>query len=143
MDRTIWILVVLNTILTFGHHVDHVVRHRVGWPLDDHVTAFTFSLGFYVLIGVGVVLTRRGVVGPGFWSLLAASGFLFIGLLHFSPIAIDPIDMIVHDYPTRTGAAIALTWVALLVLALGYAAVYAGMRWAALRREARLANAAN
>lgn len=48
-------LVVLTTALTLGHHVYHVVRgNHSGWPFQDHVSPFTFSLLVYRVVATGL-----------------------------------------------------------------------------------------
>lgn len=46
------------TVLSLGHHLDHVVRgNHTGRPLTDQVTPFTYSLGVYPLILLGLCLS--------------------------------------------------------------------------------------
>ena len=136
MDRTIWRLVVLITICSIGHHVDHALRHHAGWPLTDHVTPYTYALGAYVLVIAGSILTRRGVVGPGYWSLFALGGALFIGLTHYGPGAEDPPSAFAAQYGSETKAAIAIAWLWLFLASLVTATVYCGRRWMILRQRA-------
>jgi hypothetical protein len=133
MNRKVWILVVFNTIFSLGHHVDHAVRHHIGWPLSHEVTPFTHALGIYVFILVGTILTRRGVVGPGYWSILAMIGIVFIVGTHFGPLAEDPVSAVMSEHATRTRGLIAVTWLVLFVTSLVTAAAYSGWRWAKLR----------
>ena len=47
-----WLLVAAASVTIFGifHHVDHVVRgNHSGWPFEEAVTPFTFSLLIYAL----------------------------------------------------------------------------------------------
>jgi hypothetical protein len=65
---TLYRLTYLAAALSFGHHIDHVIRHNaVGWPLTGQVNAFTVSLVIYPIIITGLLLYRAGRVGPGFW----------------------------------------------------------------------------
>src|SRR3954466_15675595 len=101
MDRVVWTLVWVNLVLSAGHHVDHALRHHVGWPLSPHVTPFTHALAVYVFIIVGAVLSRRGRGGPGYWSILAVVGFVFIVGTHFGPYAEDPVSKVMSEHATR------------------------------------------
>jgi hypothetical protein len=47
-------LIYLATVLSLGHHLDHVLRgNHSGWPLSGDVTPFTYSLAVYPLILLG------------------------------------------------------------------------------------------
>src|SRR5947208_2589440 len=99
MSRTAWSLLAAINMLGIGHHFDHAFRHHlVGWPFADQFTGFTVALLFYVVVVIGILLTRRGVVGPGFWSILAAVSFVFMVGSHFGPVAEDPISNYVPEY---------------------------------------------
>jgi hypothetical protein len=128
MDGALWWLIAVCTALSLGHHVDHVLRDATGWPFAGHSTnPFTFSLLVYGVIGVLIILTLRGVAGPGSWSLLTGLGALFIAAVHFGPIADDTISMMYHGYSTAAAGTAALGWLAAQLTALtatcGYAAV--------------------
>ncbi len=57
------------TLLSLGHHGDHVARgNHTGWPLTDEISAFTYSLGIYPVILVGLWLSRRGDAGAS-WDM--------------------------------------------------------------------------
>jgi hypothetical protein len=61
-------LVLEASVTTFGffHHVDHVVRgNHSGWPLEEEITPFTFSLLIYALLLPGLYLTWRGRLMAG------------------------------------------------------------------------------
>ena len=52
------LLVVAVGVTIFGvlHHVDHVVRdNHSGWPFQEAVTPFTFSLLIYALLCQGFI----------------------------------------------------------------------------------------
>ena len=137
MDRIIWSLVLSTTVLSAGHHVDHALRHHIGWPLSNHVTPFTYALFVYVAIAVGAVLSWRRVVGPGFWAILAAIGICFIGFTHFGPFAEDPPALFVRDYGgDQTKALLATIWLWMFLASLFTAMVYSAWRWSALRQRA-------
>jgi hypothetical protein len=108
VDRIIWSLAASTAILSFGHHVDHALRHKIGWPLSHHVTPFTYALGIYVAIGVGAVLSKCGVVGPGYWAILALIGIVFVVGTHYGPFADDPPSTFAAAYGSETKATLAI-----------------------------------
>ena len=58
----IWLLVLAGCTTVFGlvHHVDHVVRgNHSGWPFEQAITPFTFSLLIYALLLPGLYLTAK------------------------------------------------------------------------------------
>lgn len=137
MNRKIWTLVVLTVILSVGHHVDHALRHHAGWPVESQVTPFTYFLGIYVAIAIGTILSHRGTVGPGFWAILAAIGFLGITLTHFGSVAEDPPSLFASAYGIQVKGTIALIWLGLFELALATDFMYCGYRWTVLRKQTR------
>jgi hypothetical protein len=135
MDRIIWSFVGSTTVLSIGHHIDHALRHKMGWPLVHEVTPFTYALGFYVAIAIGAPLSTRGVVGPGFWAIVAMIGLAFLVPSHYGPIAEDPTSMFASAYGSQTKGMIALIWLWIFLLTLTIALVYCAYRWAVLRRQ--------
>lgn len=117
-SETLYRLTYLAAAMSLGHHVDHVIRHNaVGRPLTDQVNAFTISLVIYPVIAAGLLLYRAGRVGPGFWALVSGGGAVFVGAVHFGPVAVEPPEMILGHYQAFTlglhlafaaGAAVAL-----------------------------------
>ena len=139
LTRRLSVLLVMATVFSVGHHVDHIIRgNHVGWPLIDRVTPFTYSLGVYPLILLGLVLTRWRRVGAGFWALLAGAGLLFVGLVHFGPLALEPPEDIVGPYRSRVAGWLALGWLVALLAILGVTAVYSALLWRRAARERRL-----
>ena len=66
-NRMLYGLIFVAMFMSFGHHIDHVIRgNHVGWPLTEHVTPFTYSLGLYPLIFLGLYLYASGSVGRAF-----------------------------------------------------------------------------
>lgn len=58
-----WLLITANCTMIFGilHHVDHVDRgNHSGWPFEEALTPFTFSLLIYALLLPGLYLTAKG-----------------------------------------------------------------------------------
>ena len=90
LDRWARALIPAALLLSLGHHRDHVVRgDHVGWPLTPEVTPFTYSLGIYPLLLLGLLLARRGRVGPGYWALLSGPGAVFVAAVHLGPAAVE------------------------------------------------------
>lgn len=123
-------LALLTMLFGIGHHVDHVIRgNHVGWPLIPELTPFTYSLGFYPMIALGLYLYLRNRVGPGFWAILAGVGFFFVGLLHFGPLAVEPPADILGPYSSKLAGYAALGWLVLFLLLLAATSLYAARLW--------------
>jgi len=83
-----WLLVAAASVTIFGffHHVDHVVRgNHSGWPFEEAVTPFTFSLLIYVLLLPGLYLTARGHLMTKYWLFTAVVGLALVIWVHFVP----------------------------------------------------------
>ncbi len=81
-----WLLVVAASVTIFGffHHVDHVVRgNHSGWPFEEEVTPFTFSLLIYALLVPGLYLAWRGRLMAGYWLSTAAVLIALVTSVHF------------------------------------------------------------
>ena len=77
------------TIFAILHHVDHVIRgNHSGWPFQEEVTPFTFSLLIYVLLLPGLYLTARGRLMAGYWLFTAFVGLALVVWVHFVPTGI-------------------------------------------------------
>ena len=73
-----WLLVAALSVTTFGffHHVDHVVRgNHSGWPFEEVVTPFTFSLLIYPIV-LGVHLARSRP-----WLRVAGTALVLVAVL--------------------------------------------------------------
>src|ERR671916_2655351 len=86
-----WLLITATAVTIFGllHHVDHVVRRdHSGWPFQDEVSPFTFSLLIYALLVPGLYLTFRGRLMAGYWLVTAVVFTLahFVGSEREAPI---------------------------------------------------------
>lgn len=110
MTPTLYKLIWASVALSAIHHLDHLLRGATGWPFIPEVNPFTYSLAIYPVIGVGLLLSRRGVVGPRFWSVLSSGGALFVTLVHVGPVAGDALAGIPNQYgsPVMGYVAIAL-----------------------------------
>lgn len=128
--RILYGLVYLATLMSLGHHVDHLIRgNHVGWPVTPEVTPFTYSLGVYPVILLGLVLYQSGRVGPGYWALLSGGGALFLAAIHFGPDAIEPPADIIELYEPRIIGWFAFAWLVGLVVVLAIASLHAARLW--------------
>ena len=136
VTRRLWALIALATAFGLGHHVDHLIRgNHVGWPVTAEVTPFTYSLAVYPLIALGALLTWRRRVGAGYWALLAAGGVLFVGPVHFGPLAVEPPRDILGPYRSPAAGWLALGWLVLFLVVLSATAAYAATLWRRAARE--------
>ena len=72
------------TVFAVLHHVDHVVRgNHSGWPFEEAVTPFTFSLLIYALLLPGIFMNLRGRVAAGWWLFVALAGLALVFSVHF------------------------------------------------------------
>lgn len=128
--RILYGLIYLATLMSLGHHVDHLIRgNHVGWPVTPEVTPFTYSLGVYPVILLGLLLYQSGRVGPGYWALLSGGGALFLAAIHFGPDAIEPPADIIELYEPRIIGWFAFAWLVGLVVVLAIASLHAARLW--------------
>lgn len=111
-------LVLVITVLSIAHHVDHVVRDVTGWPLDGGFNPFSASLLVYPVILTGVLLSRRQRVGARFWAILAGGGALFILAVHVGPAAGDSVATIPDQHGSPVADVAALVVLAVFLAAL-------------------------
>jgi hypothetical protein len=138
-NRILYGLIFLAMFLSLGHHIDHVIRgNYVGWPLTEHATPFTFSLGVYPLILLGLFLYASGRVGPGYWAILSGSGALFVAAIHFGPTAVEPPADIINLYEVRIVGWLAFLWLVVFVVVLVVTCLYELRSWFAQRDTRRL-----
>jgi Zn-dependent membrane protease YugP len=81
-----WLLIAAAAVTIFGifHHLDHIVRgNHSGWPFQEEVSPFTFSLLIYALLLPGLYLTWRGRLIAGYWLFTAVVLFVVVTLAHF------------------------------------------------------------
>ena len=134
VDRWLYALLVLGTIFGIGHHLDHIIRgNHVGWPLIPEVTPFTYSLGFYPFILIGLYLTLRERVGIGYWFLLFVAGSLMVTLVHFGPWASEPPQDIIQPYSNVYVGYFAVVWLFGFVGTFWAGTVYSAYRWMIIR----------
>ena len=133
-----WLLIAAAAVTIFGifHHLDHIVRgNHSGWPFQEEVSPFTFSLLIYALLLPGLYLTWRGRLIAGYWLFTAVVLFVVVTLAHF--VGADreqPIRDIYAVYASLVWGSLALVDLAAIYLGL---AVLAGVSIQALRRGGR------
>ena len=118
-----WLLVAAAGVTTFGfsHHVDHVVRgNHSGWPFEEAVTPFTFSLLIYALLLPGLYSTARGRLMAKYWLFTAVVGLALVVWVHFVPTGDyeAPIEDIYAVYGSPLAGLLALVALTGLVFSL-------------------------
>jgi Zn-dependent membrane protease YugP len=117
-----WLLIAATAVTIFGllHHADHVVRgNHSGWPFQDEVSPFTFSLLIYALLVPGLYLTFRGRLMAAYWLVTSVVLFAVVTLAHFVGSEREaPIRDIYAVYASPVWGFLAL---------LDLAAIYAGL----------------
>ena len=124
------------TVFGIFHHLDHVVRgNHSGWPFQEAVTPFTFSLLIYALLLPGLYLTWRGRLMAGYWLLTAVVLFAVVTLAHFVGAQREaPIRDIYAVYASPVWGLLALVDLAAIYVSL---AALAGVAIRAFRRGGR------
>ncbi len=134
-NRILYGLIFLAMFFSLGHHIDHIIRgNHVGWPLTAEVNAFTYSLGIYPLIILGLFLYRSNRVGSGFWALLSGSGAIFLAAIHFGPAAVEPPAEIINLYEPRIVGWLAFLWLVVFVAVLVGTCLYEIRSWVRQRK---------
>jgi hypothetical protein len=139
-SRTLYLLTYLAAAMSFGHHIDHVIRgNAIGWPLTDELNAFTMSLVVYPIIATGLLLYRAGRVGAGFWALVSGGGAAFVSAVHFGPFAVEPPQLVHggHDQPIIGWSAFG--WLVAFVALLAVTSLYETRLWFSQRQARRVA----
>ena len=137
-NRILYGLIFLAVFMSLGHHIDHIIRgNHVGWPLTTEVNAFTYSLGIYPLILLGLYLYASGRVGRGYWAILSGSGALFVTAIHFGPAAVEPPSDIINLYEPRIIGWLAFLWLVVFVGVLVVTCIYEIRSWLAQRNAKR------
>jgi hypothetical protein len=111
-----------TTVTVFGvlHHVDHVIRgNHSGWPFQETVTPFTFSLLIYALLLPGLYLTMRGRLIAGYWLFVALVGLALVFSVHFVGEEREaPVRDIYEVYGSPAAGLLALAVLAALLISL-------------------------
>ncbi len=134
-----WLMIGASCTTIFGivHHVDHVVRgDHSGWPFEEAVTPFTFSLLIYALLLPGLYLTAKGRLMAGYWLFTAVLGLTLLLWVHLVPTRVyeAPIRDIYGVYDSPVVGFLAVADLTVLIVS---AAVVAGVAIQALRINRR------
>lgn len=130
-DKILLILISLVIVLTIGHDFDHFFRGDYRWDgLSEAVPIIIVTVLKYAILGGGLFLYLKGLVGPRFWAILAGVGVILAWLAHFSPFTDQPPQWIYSAYPTSFGGALAVAWLTALMLMLICTTLYAQVLWA-------------
>ncbi len=125
-----WLLrfAVAAMVFSILHHADHVIRgNHSGWPFQEDVTPFTFSLLIYALILPGIYLTVKGSLIAGYHLFVSVVGLVLIGFVHFVPTGEHeaPIEDIYAVYGSPLAGLLALTILTGLVISVALLAITA------------------
>lgn len=126
--RALLSLAVAATVFSVLHHADHVIRgNHSGWPFEEAVTPFTFSLLIYAFILPGIYLTARGHSIAGYHLFVAIAGLVLLGFVHFVPVGDyeAPMDDIYAAYGSPLVGFLALVILAGLVTSVALLAIFA------------------
>ena len=110
-----------TTVFAIMHHTDHVIRgNHSGWPFEEAVTPFTFSLLIYALLLPGLYLTAKGRLMAGYWLFTALVGLALVTWVHFVPTGDyeAPIEDIYAVYGSPLAGLLALVALTGLVISL-------------------------
>ena len=118
---------VAATIFGVLHHADHVIRgNHSGWPFQEAVTPFTFSLLIYALILPGLYLTARGRLVAGYHLFVALVGLALVFAVHFVGEGREaPMRDIYEVYGSPAAGLLALAVLAALLISLAALAIAA------------------
>ena len=101
-DRRLITLVWLVLLFSALHTSDHVVRENLGKPLKPaSISSLLVSVLIYALVGLGLYLYARGIIGPRIWVIAGCLGFVFGMLAHLSPFTDQTVRSIAAAYDTR------------------------------------------
>jgi hypothetical protein len=129
-DKKLAILTTVIVLLSLGHDIDHVIRGDFRWSLAGSAPVIAVFLTKYTILGCGLYFYLKNKVGPLFWAIVAGIGVVLAWLAHFSPFSTQTPQSIYHAYATAAGGAVAVSVLALLMLALIATAVYSQYLWA-------------
>ena len=130
VDRSLVRLILVIVWLNGVHTLDHMIRGDFHWPLDGQSVGFVLVVAaIYLVIGMGIRLSNRGVVGPLFWAIIGGGGLAFGWLSHFSPFTDQPLHVIYGSYHNATGGAVAVLCLMLLMGFVLAATLYSIYLW--------------
>lgn len=114
MNSTLYRAIIISMVLGIRYHADQVLRgNYTGWPFTADVTLFSFSLLFYPLALIGLVLSATGKVGPRYWIVLGIAATTSFFFAHFSPWAGETPVQLAQNFPIEGLGFIATLWLGL------------------------------
>ena len=135
--RTAW-LIAAATVLSLGHHLDHVLRgNHTGWPVTAELTPFSYSLAVYPLVLLGVALSRITEAAAGYWLALSGAGTVFLLAVHLGPGALEPPGDITGAYRSTQVGWAAFGWLLCLIAILLTTFVHEARLWRDRRQQSR------
>jgi hypothetical protein len=130
MPGSLVALIRIIAVLNGLHALDHVLRGDFHWPLDGQSIGFLVVIGtIYTVLGVGLTLSRRSIVGPRFWVAMGVGGLALGWLSHFSPFTDQPISAIFHAYHSTAAGMLAVGCLGVLMAAVLAATLQALVLW--------------
>jgi len=94
----VWLVLLFSAL----HTSDHVVRENLRKPLKPaSISSLLVSVLIYALVGLGLYLYARGIIGPRIWVIAGCLGFVFGMLAHLSPFTDQTVRSIAAAYDTR------------------------------------------
>ncbi len=131
LRRRLIVAALVVTALALLHHLDHVIRGEIvveegkphewnhsGWPFEDAVTVFTASLGVYVILLGGILLTFRRRAWAGYWLGSTIVLLAIVVFVHFLGPDAETPRVVWRTYGGGVGAVLALTDLVALLAAL-------------------------
>jgi len=92
-----WLVLLFSAL----HTSDHVVRENLGKLKPASISSLLVSVLIYALVGLGLYLYARGIIGPRIWVIAGGLGFVFGMLAHLSPFTDQTVRSIAAAYDTR------------------------------------------
>jgi hypothetical protein len=130
-DKTLSTLVIAIIILFAGHDIDHFLRGDYGSGSPAYAApVIVVTIVKYAVLGFGLFYYVKGMVGPGFWAILAGLSVALAWLAHFSPFTEQTPQFICRAYDSPVAGALAVAWLVVLMLVLVATMLYATVIWA-------------
>lgn len=130
LTRTFYLFVLVPTVLSVAHHVDHIVRgNHVGWPVTAQVNEFTYSLAIYPLLAISLSLTLTRRVDARYWAGFFAFSSGMLAYLHISPWAVEPPQDVIVPYANPAVGYLAFAILLGLIASVVLGALYGAVLW--------------
>lgn len=129
-DKKLAILIIAIVLLSLGHDIDHAVRGDFRGSLAGSVPVIAVLLSKYAILGFGLYFYLKSKAGPLFWAIVAGIGVVLAWLAHFSPFSAQTPQSIYRAYASPAEGVVAVSVLALLMLALVATTLYSQYLWA-------------